>query len=111
MRCSFARMRQRPIANAASLVHFVVNGIQRGHVEQTAPDTGLIGRHHHTIIGLHHQGNRLQASRYGLPFVRTLDELIGIVIDDTVAVENNEFHGYPAIKLRSATWFIYARAC
>src|SRR5882724_7831674 len=96
-----ARTRQ-----CASLMHLVVYHIEHGHVEQPAPDTGLIGRHHHTIIGLVQARNRLQAAGNRLPFFRALDELIGIEIDDTVAVENNEFHSHSAIRLRSATRFI-----
>jgi hypothetical protein len=73
-------------------VHLVVDGIQRVHVEQAATDAGLVGRHDHPITGLIEPGDGFQAARDRSPFGRRLDELLRVVVDDAVAVEDDEFH-------------------
>jgi hypothetical protein len=57
-------------------VHLVVDGVERVHVEQPAPDARLVGRHHHAIAGLIQLGDGFQAARQGFPLRRRLDELL-----------------------------------
>ena len=82
-----ARANQR-----TGFVHLVVDGVEHGHVEQAARHTGLIGRHHHAIVGLIEPRDGLQTARYRLPFRRAFDELVGIEIDHAVTIEDDEFH-------------------
>ena len=74
------------------LVHAGVDGIEGGHVEQTPAHAGLIGRHHDAEARLVQAGDGLQAARDGIPLLRTLDELVGVVVDDPVTVEDDELH-------------------
>ena len=71
------------------LVHLVVDRIQGGHIEQPAPDARLIGRDDDPIPGMIEFGDGLEAARNRLPLVRRLDELIAVLVDDTVAIEND----------------------
>ncbi|KAG0764750.1 hypothetical protein G6F22_018159 [Rhizopus arrhizus] len=84
--------------------HLGVDGGQRVHVEQAARQAGLVGGDHHLPIRLRQSGDRLQAARQGDPFVGILDERIAVLIDDAVAVEDDQFHC--ASLEMSATWFI-----
>jgi len=82
-----------PAGRPHRVVHLVVDGVQRIHVEQPARDARLVGRDHHAVARLRQPGDRLQTAGNGLPFVRRLDETLGVEIDDAVAVENDEVHG------------------
>jgi hypothetical protein len=88
------------------LDHLVVDGIQGVHVEQAAPDARLVGRHHHAIAPLRQAGDRLQAAGQRTPLVRRLDELVAVVVDDAVAVEDDQLHAESLD--RSATRFMAA---
>ena len=91
------------------LVHLVVDGVQHRHVEQTAPDAGLIGCHHHAVAGLVQARDGFQTAGNGAPFFRVLDELLGVEVDDAVAVEDDELHA--ANLEMSADWFISRPNC
>ena len=82
-----------PAAHLGELAgHLVVDGVERSHIEQAAPDPRLIGCNGHPIATLIEQGDRLEAARNGAPFIRRLDETVAIEIDDAVAVEYYELH-------------------
>ena len=70
-------------------VHFVVDRVQRTHVEQPAADAGLVRRDHDPVAGMIQLRDRLEAARNGLPFGGVLDELIAVLVDDTVAIEDD----------------------
>src|SRR5262249_11119934 len=85
----------------------VVDGVERGHLEQAAAHARLVGRHHHVIARLGEARDRLEAARDGFPLLRALDVRIAVVIDHAVAVEDDELHA--ASLEMSATRFISAR--
>ena len=73
-------------------IHFVVDGVERIHVEQAASDARLVGGNHDLVTGLIQPGDGFQATRQWLPFGSGFDEVDRVVIDDAVAVENDKFH-------------------
>ena len=73
-------------------VHLFVNGIEGGHLEQAAADARLIGRDDHAKTGLREFRNGLQATRNGSPFLGALDVGIAVVVNDPVAIEDDQFH-------------------
>ena len=48
--------------------------------------------------------NRLQAARYRLPLRGVLDELIAVLVDDAIAIEDDEFHGREARPRDTGLW-------
>src|SRR5690606_35039816 len=54
---------------------------------------GLVGCHGHGETAPGQQGNSLEATLQGLPFGRRLDELVGLLVDDTVPVEHHQPKG------------------
>ena len=70
-------------------MHPVVDGVQRRHLEEPAPDTGLIGCDHDVVSRLGELCDGFQAPAQRLPLVRTLDVRVAVVVDDTVAVEDD----------------------
>src|SRR5690606_12386851 len=86
------------------LAHPGVDRAQGFHGEQAAGDAGLVGGHHHAPAGLAEPADGLRAAGDRHPFVRRLDERVAVVVDDPVAVQDDEFHR--ASLDRSATWFI-----
>lgn len=73
-------------------LHLLVDGVQGHDVEITAAKAGLVCCDNDFITGLGQAGNRFQRTGQGNPFIRCLDERIGIFINHTIAVQNNEFH-------------------
>src|SRR5262249_55418284 len=73
-------------------VHLRVDRVQGRHVEKSATDAGLVGRDHHAPAVLREPRDRIQAARDRPPFVDVLDELVAVVVDDAVAVEDDELH-------------------
>jgi hypothetical protein len=74
------------------LHHLLVDGVQRIHVEQPATDSRLIGGDHHPVTPLIEFGDGLEAAAYRFPLIRRFDELGGILVDDAVAIEDDELH-------------------
>ena len=72
------------------LVHLLVDRVQHRHVEQAAADARLVGRDDDAIAGVVEARDRLEAARARAPLVRRLDELVAVVVDDAVAVEDDE---------------------
>lgn len=66
--------------------HFFVDGIERIHVKQTPPNTGLISRHDNAISFMGELGNRFHTAGDGFPFFRRLDVVIRISVDNAVTV-------------------------
>src|SRR3546814_6244931 len=64
---------------------------------------------HHRIAGLRQPGDGRQAARQGDPFVGAFDEGVAVLIDDAVAVEDDELH-CASLEI-SATWFIRPCRC
>ena len=81
-----------PAGQSQRAVHLVVDRVQRRHVEQAAADARLVGGHQHAVTGLVEQRNRFQAAGDRFPFRGALDVRRAVVIDDAVAVEDDEFH-------------------
>jgi len=73
-------------------MHFFVHRVERVHVEQPAADAGLVGRHHDLEARLVQAGNRFETAGNGFPFGGRFNEVIGVVINDAVTVEDDEFH-------------------
>ena len=81
-----------PSQGLCRTVHLFMNGVEGIHVEQAAPDSRLVGGDHHPAAGLGQAGDGFQTAGDGLPFGGRLDELIGVEVDDAVAVKDDEFH-------------------
>src|SRR5205823_13494610 len=72
------------------LVHALMDCVQRRDIQQSPTDAGLIGRDNNAIAGMIEARNGLETSGYRSPLVGRFDELIAVVIDDPVAIENDE---------------------
>ncbi len=99
------RTEKHRIDTAASLVgrfaHLVVDGVERPHVEQAPADAGLIRCNHYPITHLGKMRNGFQAAWNGFPFIRCLDKGGAVIIDDTVTIENDQFHSRPLSNSQS----------
>ena len=73
-------------------MHFLMYGIQCHDVEHAARDAGLIGGDDDAVVGLIQAGNRFQRTGYRLPLIRCFDEGVRVLIDDAIAIKNNQFH-------------------
>ena len=73
-------------------IHFLVNGVERVHLEQAAADARLVGAHHDAITPLIEAGDGLRTAGDRQPFFRRLDEVIRVVVDDAITIEDDEFH-------------------
>src|SRR5690606_15644139 len=74
--------------------------------EQAPGDAGLVGGHDHAPAGLAEAADGLRAAGDRYPLLRRLDVGVAVVVDDPVAVQDDELH--LASLDRSATWFIKA---
>ena len=92
-----ARLRQR-------LVHFVVDGIQRRHIKQPAPDARLIAGDNHVKARLIQPRNRIQTAGNRSPLLRAFDVGRAVVVDHAVAIENDQLHA--ASLERLTTWLV-----
>ena len=71
-----------------------VHGIQGGHIIIATANAGLVGGHGDGITRLAQPGDGLDAAGDGNPLVHGLDVGIGVLVDDPVAIQNDEFvHG------------------
>lgn len=86
------------------LVHLLVHGVERGGLEQSAPDARLVGGDHHLVAGLVQFGDRLQAALDGDPLVRRLDELVAVEVDDAIAVQDHELRYVRHVGLRGRAY-------
>ena len=73
-------------------MHLVVDRVQRRDVEQAAADARLVGRDDDAVAGMVEPRDRLERAGDRPPFVGRLDELVAVVVDDAVAVEDDELH-------------------
>ena len=92
---------------AQRLVHFLVDGVQRGDFEQAAPDARLIGGDHYVIAIVVEPRNRFKAAWDRFPFGGRFDVLGAVEVDHAVAIKNDEFHA--ASFEMSATRFMLRR--
>ena len=71
----------------------------------TTPNTGLVGRYGDGPASFAQTRYCIDGTRYGNPLIQCLDVGVGVLIDDAVAVENDQFHKSPAasFKLRAAS--------
>ncbi len=103
-----------PAYRRQRFVHFAMDGVERAHVEQAPPNARLIGGHRHMPALVVQPGNGLQAAGNGHPLVGRLDEIVAVLVDDAVAVEDEQFHAVIVVqdgsqaarRDKSATWFI-----
>ena len=74
-------------------VHFLVDQVQHFQIKKSPTHTGLVSGDHHPIAGMIEPGDGFQTAGQRNPFIRRFDVVIGILIDDAVAVQNDQFHG------------------
>jgi hypothetical protein len=72
------------------LVHSFVDRIERRDIEQPAPDARLIGCDDDAITGVVQARDCLETAGDRAPLVRRLDELIAVMVDDAVAIQNDQ---------------------
>src|SRR5450830_99247 len=91
-------------------MHLLVDRVEHRHVEIFARDTRLVRGDHHAIASLVQAGDRFERAGNRQPFGGRFDEVRRVMVDDAVAVENNQFHRrsshYAASLEMSATRFI-----
>src|SRR5690606_24661726 len=85
-------------------LQLVVDGDQRGGVEEAPCDARLVRRDHHPIVGLGEPRDGLEAALDRTPLVRRLDVQLAVVVDGAVAIEDDELHS--ASLEMSATRFM-----
>ena len=74
-------------------MHFGVDGVERFHVEQAAADARLVGGDDDAVARLGEPGDGFRTAGNGAPFGGRLDKALGVMVDDAVAVKNDELHG------------------
>ena len=73
-------------------MHLVVNGVKRGHVEQAAAYARLVGGNNNAVASLGQQRDCFQAARERAPLLRAFYVLVTVLVDDAVAIEDQESH-------------------
>ena len=73
--------------------HLRMDALERRHFKEPAAETGLIGYDGDSIIGCAQTRNRVDAPRQRTPLVSGFDVVVGVVVDDAVAVENDDLAG------------------
>ena len=74
-------------------VHFGVHFGQVLDGKIFASDAGLVGGNGDVVACLRQEGDGIHAAFDGYPFVYGFDEVVAVLVDDAVAVEDDEFHG------------------
>jgi hypothetical protein len=59
------------------------------HIQKTATNAGLIGRHHNTVPRPVQPRDRFETTGDRNPFLWRFDKFVGVVIDDTVTIKND----------------------
>src|SRR5690606_2201114 len=72
--------------------HLLVHMCQLEFVEVLAGDAGLVAGPHHGEAGGGKPGDGLNAAGNGDPLVSGLDVVVGVLVDDTVPVQNDQIH-------------------
>ena len=75
-----------------ALDHARVNAVHGRQIKQAPGYAGLIGCDHHTIVLAAQSGDGLKAPGNGFPFLGAFDEVAGVMVNDTVAIEYDKFH-------------------
>src|SRR5699024_11347217 len=86
------------------LSHLAVNAIEFLRAEQPPCHTRLVGGHHHAPSGPCQAANGFRAPGNRVPFFGRLDVGIAVMVDDAIAIQNDQLH--EASREMSATWFI-----
>ena len=73
---------------------FLMDRIERREIEQTARESGLIGRQGNQKASAAQIGDGFNAARQWLPLRGAPDEFIGIPIDDSVPVQHYHLGGF-----------------
>ncbi|MPN62809.1 hypothetical protein SDC9_210562 [bioreactor metagenome] len=73
--------------------HLGVDGVERQHVEQAAPQAGLVGGHHHVPAGPVEPRHGLQRTALCLPLGGRGDVFLAQLVEGAVAVQDDDFHG------------------
>src|SRR5690606_31195494 len=60
--------------------------------EQAPAQPALIGGHHHGKASAIEAGNGLDTAGQWLPLLPGFDELLGVLVDHSIPVEDNQFH-------------------
>src|SRR5690554_4570527 len=90
--------------------HAGMDGVERIHGKQAARQPRLVGGHDHAPAGARQPRNGVEATRYGLPFLRRLDEGVAVFVDDAVAIEYGQLHcaslamSATSFMLRCSVW-------
>ena len=69
-----------------------MHGSQVKLIEQMAGDSGLIGCNGDCVTRLAERCNGLYAAGDGHPLLSRLDVIVGVFVDDTIPVENDQLH-------------------
>jgi hypothetical protein len=70
--------------------HFSMHGVKVIDTEQSAAQSGLVGRHDDPIPRVVESRDRFEATGNGYPLVHRFYIGIGILIDDSVSVEDDD---------------------
>jgi hypothetical protein len=60
-------------------------------VEKASRNAGLVGGYGHGIASLAQISNRLDAAGDWFPLIHGFDVLVGVLVDDSVSIQNNKF--------------------
>ena len=73
-------------------IHLLVDPVEGFQIEQAASDPGLVGGDDHPIAHMVEAGDGFQTAGHRRPFVRGFDVGVGILVDNAVTVQNDQFH-------------------
>ena len=73
-----------------------VHGFQVIKIKQPSPNTGLVGRHDYAVTGPVKPGYGIYTSGQRYPFIDSLDVIVGVLIDNTIPVEDYQLGHYLA---------------
>ena len=100
-----------PADSRQHFVHLAVNGIERGHVKQPAPQPRLVGRDHDAPAAVIEPRNGFKRARQRYKLVGRFNEFVAVGVDGAVAVEDDEFHGVASRARRCVHCVMCARSC
>ena len=72
--------------------HPLVDRVEHRHVEQAAGNGRLVGGDRDEVAAMVQAGDRFQAARQRLELLRPEDVAFDGAVDDTLAIENDQFH-------------------
>jgi hypothetical protein len=84
------------------LVHAGMDGVERGHVDQAAPQAGLVGGDRDMKARVIQSRNGIECAGQRGPVLRRRDERVAVMVDRAVALKDDQFHGALQHSLRPA---------